>query len=196
MSHFWGNLTSAVFFHVIPAFLTYQAAISPTAEGTRKWLTFWVVHAFVSVVELLGDVMLSHSLVYCLAKVCCFFWLVFLDGSAVLYRLWLRDALQAHSADIDRGMEAVQSATASGAMQLAYAALQRLNPQQLLSAGLWATTAGMSAAAQAPLPPLPAASLPPAGSSAPLAASTANVSKRRGGGGGKKGSAVLSPDRL
>ena len=63
MSHFWGNLTSAVFFHVIPAFLTYQAAISPTAEGTRKWLTFWVVHAFVSVVELLGDVMLSHSLV-------------------------------------------------------------------------------------------------------------------------------------
>ena len=179
MSSFLINLTSGVVFHVAPAYLTYAAAIAPTPTLTRKWLMFWIVHTLLTFAELLCDIVLAQQLLYSAAKLVLFVWLVFFDGASVLYSTWVRGALQAHSGQIDQGLEHVQTATASGAMQLLSAGLQRLNPQHLLTAGLWASAA---AASQAPLAPslvqpalsaaLAAASAAAGGAAATAAATT------------------------
>ena len=178
------NILSAVLFHVVPAILTYSAAIAPTPEATRKWLVFWICHTCLSVVELVADLALSHRVAYAAAKACAFFYLVFLGGATALYDAWLCRVLNQHEADISRGLGRVQAASADGALKLAYAALQRLNPQQLLSAGLWATSASaaaQAAAAAAPPPPPPPPAPGTAGSS---------VATRRS----RRGTGVLSPE--
>jgi hypothetical protein len=147
MAHTLLTLLSAFIFHVVPAYLTYSAAIAPTPATTRKWLAFWCVHTLFACCELLLDALAAHSLPYTAAKAAFFAWLVCLGGAGVIYEGWLGGALRARSSDIDAALAHLQAALASCGTGLLASGLQRLNPQHLLSAGLWA--ASSAAAAQA-----------------------------------------------
>jgi hypothetical protein len=210
---FFFTLLAAFIFHVVPAYLTYAAAIAPTPASTRKWLAFWCVHTLFACGELLLDALAASSLPYAAAKAAVFAWLVFLDGAGVIYDGWLGGALRARSSDIDAALAGLQGALASCSARLLSSGLARLNPQHLLSAGLWA--ASSAAAAQAPpdAAAAAAAALPSLGGGGGGAgtqpqpqqhqqqpvtpAAAVHVSTRRrgggGGGGGAAGLAAASP---
>jgi hypothetical protein len=102
------GLLSAFIFHVVPAYLTYAAAIAPTPASTRKWLAFWCVHTLFACAELALDALASHALAYGAAKAAVFAWLVFLDGASVIYDGWLGGVLRARSSDIDAALLRLQ----------------------------------------------------------------------------------------
>ena len=134
-------LLSAFIFHVVPAYLTYKAAIAPTPESTRKWLAFWCVHTLFACAELALDALAAHALAYGAAKAAVFSWLVFMDGAGAIYSGGLGEALRARSGDIDTAMARLQAALGACCQRLLSSGLQSFQPQQLLSAGLWAASA-------------------------------------------------------
>jgi hypothetical protein len=150
MAHTLLSLLAAFIFHVVPAYLTYSAAIAPTPATTRKWLAFWCVHTLLACCELLLDALAAHSLPYTAAKAALFAWLVLGGGAGVIYEGWLGGALRARSSDIDAALARLQAALASCSAHLLASGLQRLNPQHLLSAGLWAASSAAAAQQAAP----------------------------------------------
>ena len=52
-----------------PAYASVKAIESDKKEDDTKWLTYWVVFAFLSTIEFFSDILLSWFPLYWLAKV-------------------------------------------------------------------------------------------------------------------------------
>merc|ERR1719348_2239692 len=57
-----------------PAFKSIKALESSNKEDDTKWLTYWVVYGFFSVMEFFSDIILSWLPFYYLAKMALFTW--------------------------------------------------------------------------------------------------------------------------
>lgn len=89
---------------VYPAYCSMKAVESKNKEDDTKWLTYWVVFAFFSVIEFFADIFLSWFPFYWLLK-CLFYIWCFLpienNGSIVIYRVILKPRFEKHQAKID-----------------------------------------------------------------------------------------------
>jgi receptor expression-enhancing protein 5/6 len=54
---------------VYPAYASVKAIESDKKEDDTKWLTYWTVFAFLSIIEFFSDILLSWFPLYWLAKV-------------------------------------------------------------------------------------------------------------------------------
>lgn len=55
---------------VYPAYASVKAIESSRKDDDTKWLTYWVVFAYLSTLEFFSDILLSWVPFYWLAKVC------------------------------------------------------------------------------------------------------------------------------
>nr|XP_018914246.1 PREDICTED: receptor expression-enhancing protein 5-like [Bemisia tabaci] len=78
---------------VYPAYCSIRALESPNKEDDTKWLTYWTVFAFLSIIEFPSEIILRVIPVYWLLK-CIFFIWCYLpienNGSIILYRRLVR----------------------------------------------------------------------------------------------------------
>ena len=199
----WAFL-QAVVFNLIPAFYTFQAALDPSPEKTKTWLTFWSAHSVFSLCELAGDAFMFWLPLYHLIKGLTIVWLVFFGGAARIYELWLVRVLDSYEAVLEQGLGRIQTATRDGALGLASAAVSKLQdaPQWVAAAGaavMRANAAGVveGALAQAQAQ-LQAAGAPAEGGGGTAAGGATpappNVALRRRPAAGGQGEGVPSPD--
>ena len=88
-AQFVGNLIGFVF----PAYKSLVALETKQSDDDTKWLTYWVVFAFFSVVEFFSDILLSWFPLYWLAKVIFLIWCsadIPRNGSTVIYTRFIR----------------------------------------------------------------------------------------------------------
>ena len=105
---------SCILFHILPAYYTYREALAPTADGTKKWLTFWIVHTVFNSFELLGDLVLARTPLYVLAKIVVVVWLLFRGGAIYIYEQWLSKLLTQYEQELDSALDRVTVVTADG----------------------------------------------------------------------------------
>lgn len=87
-----------------PAYRSIKALESPSKEDDTKWLTYWVVFAFFSVVEYFSNILLSwfpfYWLFKCLFHIWCFVPLEN-NGSIVIYNRIIRPRFLKHQEQVD-----------------------------------------------------------------------------------------------
>lgn len=77
---------------VYPAYASVKAIESDKKEDDTKWLTYWTVFAFLSIIEFFSDILLSWFPLYWLAKV------TFIKCSKILHLIQETNKICLHSA--------------------------------------------------------------------------------------------------
>lgn len=94
-----------------PAYVSMKALESKEKDDDTKWLTYWVVFAYFSIVEYFADFIVGWFPLYWLAKCTFFVWLMLpgdLNGSLILYKRLLRPYFLKHSGAIDESINKVK----------------------------------------------------------------------------------------
>lgn len=103
LGHFAAFICNGIGF-VYPAYASIIALESANKEDDTKWLTYWVVFAFFSVIEFFSDIIFSWFPFYWLFKVGFLIW-CFLpiqgNGSLVVYHRFIRPVFLKNRAQID-----------------------------------------------------------------------------------------------
>lgn len=60
-----------------PAYCSIRALESPNKDDDTKWLTYWTVFAFLTIVEFPSEIILRVIPIYWLLKVCILIYLIF-----------------------------------------------------------------------------------------------------------------------
>lgn len=90
---------------VYPAYCSMKAIESTKKEDDTKWLTYWVVFAFFTIIEFFSNYIVHIIPVYWLLK--CFFYVWLMapteyNGSLVLYRRFVRPKFLQYQPNVDK----------------------------------------------------------------------------------------------
>jgi len=101
---------------VYPAYASLKALETPKKDDDTKWLTYWTVFAFFSVIEFPSDILLNWFPLYWLAKCIFMVWLfapIENNGSLILYHSVIRPRFLKNQGKLDalikNGEEAIAS---------------------------------------------------------------------------------------
>eukprot|EP01070_Trichotokara_eunicae_P009458 Trichotokara_eunicae@DN6087_c0_g1_i1.p1 len=96
-------ITGAVGFFY-PAWKSFKAIESQDKNDDKQWLTYWVVYAFFSFIEIFGDTLLFWVPFYYVVKIVFLLWLFLPSfmGATWVYNKILRPFLQQHADTLDR----------------------------------------------------------------------------------------------
>ncbi|XP_050541401.1 receptor expression-enhancing protein 5-like [Daktulosphaira vitifoliae] len=90
-----------------PAYASIKAVESHSKDDDTKWLTYWVVFSFVTIVEFPAQCILSWIPFYSLVKTIFFVWCyipIHNNGSIVMYNRFIRPYFLKHQSDIDQAV--------------------------------------------------------------------------------------------
>ncbi|KAI9556957.1 hypothetical protein GHT06_016751 [Daphnia sinensis] len=90
---------------VYPAYASVKAIESDKKDDDTKWLTYWTVFAFFSIIEFFSDILLSWFPLYWLAKCILLVWCfapVSWNGSAVIYQRIIRPRYLKYNTKLDK----------------------------------------------------------------------------------------------
>lgn len=109
-------ITNAVGFFY-PAWQSFKAIESPDKHDDRQWLTYWVVYAFFTFVEIFGDFLLFWVPCYYLIKVAFLLWLFLpqFKGASIIYAQIIRPLLLQYEGSIDDTLNRMVGTTTQGA---------------------------------------------------------------------------------
>ncbi|CAO3607122.1 unnamed protein product [Cunninghamella echinulata] len=99
-----GQLLSHTISWVYPAYASFKAIETPSAEDDKQWLTYWTVVGFVHMIEYFSDILLFWFPFYYLFKTILILWLTLpqFRGAEILYTRFLRPQLLRFENDIDK----------------------------------------------------------------------------------------------
>ncbi|KAF2904046.1 hypothetical protein ILUMI_02143 [Ignelater luminosus] len=98
-----------------PAYISIHAIESPAKDDDTKWLTYWVVFAFFSLLEFFADMIVGWFPLYWLLKCIIFVWLMIpteFNGSLVIYKKVIKPYFVAHHGAIDSAINRVTATAA------------------------------------------------------------------------------------
>jgi len=98
------QLLSNVIGFLYPAYCSIKAIETKEKDDDTKWLTYWVVFAFFTIVETFADYIVGWFPVYWLAKCLFYIWLMVpteYNGSLILYRRIIRPRFLQYHGSID-----------------------------------------------------------------------------------------------
>jgi len=107
---------------VYPAYASIVALESSHKDDDTKWLTYWVVFAFFSVVEFFSDIIFSWFPFYWLAKVVFLIWCfmpIQNNGAMYIYSRFIRPVFLKNRQNINEKLSSAVD-TASGIAKKAY----------------------------------------------------------------------------
>jgi len=90
-----------------PAYASIKAVESSGKEDDTKWLTYWVVFSFITLIEFPAEILLQWFPFYSLIKTVFFVWCfipIHNNGSIVLYTKVIRPYFLKHEGDIDQAV--------------------------------------------------------------------------------------------
>ncbi|XP_053992935.1 protein YOP1 homolog [Hylaeus volcanicus] len=101
-------LTSATGFFY-PAWQSFKAIERPENNAHTQWLTYWVVYAFCTLIEMFGGILLSWIPCYHIFKIIFFFWLFLphFQGASFIYAHFIRPILLQYEMQIDQTIHRV-----------------------------------------------------------------------------------------
>lgn len=96
-----------------PAWASFKAMEEENTKKTKQWLTYWVVYAAFSVVEVFSDQVLYWLPFYYILKLALFVYLLSpqYQGSLVVYEKLLRPLFEKHQETVDSVIEGICPAT-------------------------------------------------------------------------------------
>ena len=59
-----------------PAYMSFKALETPTADDDKQWLTYWIMHAIMQFVEYFADILISWFPFYYPGKLALLMWLM------------------------------------------------------------------------------------------------------------------------
>lgn len=97
---------------VYPAYASLKALESSHKDDDTKWLTYWVVYAYLSTIEFFSDILLSWFPFYWLAKCVLLLWCFApgtWNGSNILYNKVIRPAYLKYQSRVDTVLQDANS---------------------------------------------------------------------------------------
>jgi len=97
-----------------PAYASFKALETNQREDDTKWLTYWVVYGFLSMLEFFSDILLSWFPLYWLAKCLLLLWCfapVQWNGSNIIYNQIIRPLFLKYQSDADAMIRRANSKT-------------------------------------------------------------------------------------
>lgn len=92
---------------VYPAYASIKAIESAKKDDDTKWLTYWVVFAYFSIIEFFSDILLSWFPLYWLGKCIFLIWCyapVSWNGSNTIYQRVIRPAFYKYQSRVDSSL--------------------------------------------------------------------------------------------
>ncbi|XP_025424133.1 receptor expression-enhancing protein 5-like [Sipha flava] len=90
-----------------PAYASIKAVESSGKDDDTKWLTYWVVFSFITLIEFPAEIILQWIPFYSLIKTIFFVWCfipIHNNGSVVVYSKFIRPYFLKHQGDIDQAV--------------------------------------------------------------------------------------------
>lgn len=90
-----------------PAYASIKAVESARKDDDTKWLTYWVVFSFITLIEFPAEIILQWIPFYSLIKTGFFVWCfipIQNNGSVVVYNKFIRPYFLKHQGDIDQAV--------------------------------------------------------------------------------------------
>ncbi|KAI1321654.1 ER membrane protein DP1/Yop1 [Mortierella claussenii] len=118
--NFAGKLLSNLLGWVYPAYRSFKALETPSADDDKQWLTYWTTYGFVSILESFTDILLYWFPFYFFLKTVFLLWLMLptFNGAAVVYTRVLRPFLMQHHGEIDSTLRNVKTRVSAVASEL------------------------------------------------------------------------------
>jgi len=107
---------------VYPAYASLKALETNKKEDDTKWLTYWVVYAYLSTLEFFSDILLSWFPLYWLAKCLLLLWCFVpgtWNGSNILYNRVIRPSFLKYESKVDIMIQEANSISAKLATKAA-----------------------------------------------------------------------------
>lgn len=101
-----------------PAYASFKAIETPQKDDDTKWVTYWVVYAFFSVIFGFADIIVAWIPFYDLMKCCLFIWLMMPgenNGSILIYHKYVFPIFQRHETKIDAAIGKIKEKASSSA---------------------------------------------------------------------------------
>eukprot|EP01053_Blabericola_migrator_P000358 Blabericola_migrator_1__357@NODE_108_length_14046_cov_203_246656_g96_i0_p6_GENE_NODE_108_length_14046_cov_203_246656_g96_i0NODE_108_length_14046_cov_203_246656_g96_i0_p6_ORF_typecomplete_len203_score27_57TB2_DP1_HVA22/PF03134_19/2_6e29_NODE_108_length_14046_cov_203_246656_g96_i01325513863 len=113
-----------------PAWSSFKAIEKNDQSEAQQWLSYWVVYAAFSFIEIFGDFVLFWIPFYYILKLLFLFWLFLpqYQGATVVYQNVLRPLLQQHRHRIDNVIERVTSVGLQEPQDVADQTVRRRRP--------------------------------------------------------------------
>ncbi|MEW5317705.1 MAG: hypothetical protein WDW38_008986 [Sanguina aurantia] len=155
-----------IFFELLyPAYASCRALSSPEPEDDIQWLTWWVVHAFMSVIEGQLESALQWVPLYYELKLVLILWMVApqTSGAKVVFTRYIRPFLNKYASQLDPLLATTEQALKGRIASNAALAAERYGPviggqvytaamDQAAKMSAFATQLGAGLAAAAPVP--------------------------------------------
>ncbi|QDZ21222.1 HVA22-like protein [Chloropicon primus] len=89
-----------------PAYQSYKALESNRLDAAAEWLTYWVIFSLFTVIESVGDFLISWIPFYSFLKLGFLTWLLLpkFKGASKLYQTLVQPLIRKHEAKIDHGL--------------------------------------------------------------------------------------------
>jgi len=100
-----GQLICNIIGFAYPAYASFKALETKRKEDDTKWLTYWIVYGFLSVIEFFSDILLSWFPLYWLGKCLILIWCfapVEWNGSDLIYRQVIRQLFLKYESKTDK----------------------------------------------------------------------------------------------
>jgi len=107
----WGDLLTNILGFVYPAYASFKAIESDEKADDIQWLTYWVVFAFLNVIEFFSDILLFWLPFYYFFKATIILWLVLpqTQGAHFCYSKVIRPFLIQEQNNIDAEIERLKN---------------------------------------------------------------------------------------
>lgn len=100
----YGAQILSVFVSVLqPLYYSYKALETPQQDDDTVWLTYWMVHGVLFMMEYTVFLPLVHFLpaLYFMVKIALQFWMVNFEGSTLIYTRYLAPLFRKHEQELD-----------------------------------------------------------------------------------------------
>ncbi|KAJ3306429.1 ER membrane protein DP1/Yop1 [Kappamyces sp. JEL0829] len=123
----WGDLLTNLLGFIYPAYASFKALETDNKIDDVQWLTYWVVFAFLNLIEFFTDILLFWLPFYYFFKAVLICWLVLPQtmGAMTIYKRFLRPFLLEKEKDIDSSFEKFKAKASSAASDLAADSLKQ-----------------------------------------------------------------------
>jgi len=154
LSSAWARLVCNFLAYLYPAYMTFKAVEFGDKQVHAQWLTYWIANSYFTVLEIIGDNVLSGLPLYFEIKVALLIWLVTprFRGAEKIYKQVIHPYLVKYETDIDDSLNALkeQSTEQLGALRDAGLKHMRAGSTDFVRLGQQAVLNTLLTAATAP----------------------------------------------